>query len=54
MFVVFVVTLHTPRVLAAGHNHQDELTSLFVALGFCGASLLLAASLGKSKSIAGI
>ena len=44
MFLIFVVTLHVPRVLAAVHNH-DELTSLCVALAFCGASLVLAESL---------
>lgn len=49
MFLIFVVTLHTPRVLAALHN-QDERTSLFVALAFCGASLILAERLGPNIS----
>jgi len=48
MFGVFVVTLHIPRVLAAIHN-QDELTSLFVALAFGGAALVLAESLANRK-----
>jgi uncharacterized membrane protein YphA (DoxX/SURF4 family) len=43
MFLLFVLTLHLPRVLAAIHN-QDELTSLFVALAFSGASFILAAA----------
>ena len=42
MFLLWVVTLHTPRVIASPHN-TDELVSLFVALAFSGASFLLAA-----------
>ncbi len=43
MFVLFFLTLHLPRVLAAIHN-QDEITSMFVALAFGGISMILAAS----------
>jgi uncharacterized membrane protein len=42
MFLLWVVTLHTPRVIASPHN-TDELVSLLVALAFSGASFLLAA-----------
>jgi len=47
MFFLWVVTLHAPRVMASSHN-ADELTSLFVALAFSGASFLLAAYSAKS------
>jgi uncharacterized membrane protein YphA (DoxX/SURF4 family) len=43
MFVLWFLTLHLPRVLAAIHN-QDEITSMFVALAFGGTSLVFAAS----------
>jgi len=43
MFVLWFLTLHLPRVLAAIRN-QDEITSMFVALAFGGISLILAAS----------
>jgi uncharacterized membrane protein YphA (DoxX/SURF4 family) len=46
MFVLFFLTLHLPRVLAAIHN-QDEITSMFVALAFGGTSLIFAASSEK-------
>jgi uncharacterized membrane protein YphA (DoxX/SURF4 family) len=46
MFVLFFLTLHLPRVLAAIHN-QDEITSMFVALAFSGISLIFAASTEK-------
>jgi uncharacterized membrane protein YphA (DoxX/SURF4 family) len=46
MFVLWFLTLHLPRVLAAIHN-QDELTSMFVALAFGGISLIFAASTEK-------
>ena len=46
MFVLWFMTLHLPRVLAAIHN-QDELTSMFVALAFSGISLIFAASTEK-------
>jgi uncharacterized membrane protein YphA (DoxX/SURF4 family) len=48
MFLLWVITLHTPRVLASPHN-ADELVSLFIALGFSGASYLLAAHSAKSR-----
>jgi uncharacterized membrane protein YphA (DoxX/SURF4 family) len=43
MFLLWVLTLHLPRVLAAIHN-QDELTSMFVALAFSGVSFIFAAA----------
>lgn len=46
MFLLFFLTLHLPRVLAAIHN-QDEITSMFVALAFGGISLIFAASIDK-------
>jgi uncharacterized membrane protein YphA (DoxX/SURF4 family) len=46
MFLLFFLTLHLPRVLAAIHN-QDEITSMFVALAFGGISLIFAASTEK-------
>ena len=46
MFVLWFLTLHLPRVLAAIHN-QDELTSMFVALAFSGISVIFAASTAK-------
>ncbi len=48
MFVLWVLTLHLPRVLAAIHN-QDEITSMFVALAFSGISLIFAASASIEK-----
>ena len=48
MFLLWVITLHIPRVIASPHN-ADELISLFVALAFSGASLLLAAYSSKSR-----
>jgi uncharacterized membrane protein len=44
MFLLWVLLLHLPRVLAHIHN-QDELTSLFVALAFSGASFIFAAAI---------
>jgi uncharacterized membrane protein YphA (DoxX/SURF4 family) len=46
MFILWFLTLHLPRVLAAVHN-QDEITSMFVALAFGGVSLIFAASSEK-------
>lgn len=40
MFALFVVVLHIPRALAASSS-GNEWTSAFVALGMCGASLLM-------------
>ncbi|HUE43233.1 MAG TPA: hypothetical protein VMP12_06695 [Candidatus Sulfotelmatobacter sp.] len=48
MFVLWFLTLHLPRVLAAIRN-QDELTSMFVALAFSGISLMFAASASTEK-----
>ena len=45
MFLLWVVVLHTPRVMAALHN-GNEWTSGVVALAFGGASLILAGVLG--------
>lgn len=46
MFLLWFLTLHLPRVLAAIHN-ADELTSMFVALAFSGISLIFAAASEK-------
>jgi uncharacterized membrane protein YphA (DoxX/SURF4 family) len=48
MFFLWVLTLHTPRVIASPHN-TDELVSLFVALAFSGSSILLAAHSSKKR-----
>jgi uncharacterized membrane protein YphA (DoxX/SURF4 family) len=48
MFFLWVVTLHTPRVIASPHN-TDEQVSLFVALAFSGSSILLAAHSSKKR-----
>ncbi len=48
MFVLWFLTLHLPRVLAAIHN-QDEITSMFIALAFSGISLIFAASTSIEK-----
>ncbi len=48
MFLLFVLTLHVPRVLAAMRN-QDEITSMFIALAFSGISLIFAASMSMEK-----
>jgi uncharacterized membrane protein YphA (DoxX/SURF4 family) len=48
MFFLWVVTLHTPRVIASPHN-TDELVSLFVALAFSGSAILLAAHSSKKR-----
>jgi len=48
MFFLWVVTLHTPRVIASPHN-SDELVSLFVALAFSGSSFLLGAYSSKPR-----
>jgi hypothetical protein len=44
MFGLWVLVLHGPRVIAHPHN-GDEWSSLFVALAFCGASLILCGAL---------
>src|SRR6266481_838936 len=48
MFFLWVITLHTPRVIASPHN-TDELVSLLVALAFSGSSFLLAAYSSKKR-----
>ena len=48
MFLLWVIVLHAPRVIAHPHN-PDELTSLFVALAFSGASFIIAASASKTS-----
>jgi len=53
MFLMWVMLLHTPRVLAAIHNH-DELTSLFVALAFSGSSFIFAAALSGYRPAPGV
>jgi len=47
MFGLWVLVLHAPRVLAKLHN-GDEWSSLFVALAFCGASLILCGALAAT------
>jgi uncharacterized membrane protein len=47
MYLLFVLTLHVPRVLAAPQS-PDEWSSALIALGMCGASWLCASAfLGK-------
>lgn len=41
MFLIWVLILHLPRVIASIHT-EPEWTSLFVALAFSGISFLLA------------
>jgi uncharacterized membrane protein len=41
VFLLFVLTLHVPRVLAAPHS-PDEWSSALIALGMCGASWMCA------------
>jgi uncharacterized membrane protein YphA (DoxX/SURF4 family) len=53
MFGLWVLVLHGPRVLAAPHN-GDELNSLFVALAFCGASLVVAGALAPQHRRAAV
>jgi uncharacterized membrane protein len=47
MFGLWGLVLHAPRVLAKLHN-GDEWSSLFVALAFCGASLILCGALAAT------
>jgi uncharacterized membrane protein len=49
MFLLWVLLLHAPRVLANLHN-QDELTSLFVALGFSGSAFIFSRRLFRDVS----
>jgi uncharacterized membrane protein YphA (DoxX/SURF4 family) len=48
MFVLWVLVLHAPRVVAQPRN-GDEWTSAFVALAFAGGSFILAAALSKAR-----
>jgi uncharacterized membrane protein YphA (DoxX/SURF4 family) len=49
MFVVYLLVLHIPRI-AQHPGNGDEWSSGFVALAFCGASLLIAATSGGGRS----
>jgi uncharacterized membrane protein len=46
MFLLWVLVLHAPRVIAQPHN-GDELSSLFVALATGGGALMIAGALGQ-------
>jgi uncharacterized membrane protein len=48
LFLLFVITLHVPRVAAAPRN-GNEWTSEFVALAFCGAAFVLAGALAEDE-----
>jgi uncharacterized membrane protein len=48
MFLLWVLVLHGPRVIAQRHN-GDELSSLFVALAFCGASFIISGALAATN-----
>ncbi len=50
MFLIWVLTLHIPLVIAHVHD-ETQWTSLFVALAMCGISFILAGAFNK-KSIA--
>ena len=43
MFLLWVVVLHAPRVVASPHN-GDEWSSLFVAIAMCGSCFIIAAA----------
>ncbi len=47
MFALWVIVLHTPRVIASPHN-PNELNSALVALAMCGASWTLAVRSGDA------
>jgi len=49
MFLLWVIVLHVPRVLVHLHN-GDELSSLFVALAFSGASFIIATAASRSRT----
>jgi len=49
LFGLWVLVLHGPRVSAHQHN-GDEWSSLFVALAFCGASLILCGALAATEN----
>ncbi len=48
MFLLWVLLLHAPRVVAALHN-ANEWTSAFVALAMCGGAFIVAGTLPGSK-----
>jgi uncharacterized membrane protein len=52
MFGLWVLVLHGPRVIAQPH-HGDEIASLFVALAFCGASLIIAGAMAGALPASG-
>jgi hypothetical protein len=47
MFLLWVLTLHAPRVAAALHN-ANEWTSAFVALAISGGSFVMAGALART------
>jgi uncharacterized membrane protein len=49
MFGIWVIILHLPRALTQIH-HEPEWTSLFVALGMCGVSLLLVGMVQENRN----
>jgi uncharacterized membrane protein len=51
MFLLWVLVLHGPRVIAQPHN-GDELSSLFVALATGGGALVIAGALGPGTKAA--
>lgn len=48
LFGIFVLTVHTPRILGKLHD-GNEWTSGLVAVGMCGCSLILAEALERRK-----
>jgi uncharacterized membrane protein len=56
LFVLWLITLHVPRALAAMRTVKgaDEWSSAFVALGFAGASFVFAAYSSKSRAVSRI
>jgi uncharacterized membrane protein len=51
MFLLWVLVLHGPRVIAQPHN-GDELSSLFVAVATGGGALVIAGALGRGTKAA--
>jgi uncharacterized membrane protein len=47
MFLLWVIVLHIPRIIAASHN-GDEWTSGMIALAMCGGSFVLAGALRQA------
>ncbi len=48
MFLLFVLSLHVPRVLAAPYS-PDEWSSALIALGMCGASWICASAAARTR-----